>query len=105
MSELAIKDGKVSFEQFEKFVSLVDNVLVDASGNILDIDDADKAVNVQAKSSNEKKATPTKPKEISNAPKKPTAPKNNYNSKPPGKSGGKGNKPSNKNSSKPPRMK
>ena len=43
---LDIRDGKVSYGQFRKFMSLLDNILVDESGNLLGLDDMELAVDL-----------------------------------------------------------
>ena len=46
LSRIEIKDGKVSLDAFRHFMSMLDMVLVDESGNF--VDDASKAVDVGA---------------------------------------------------------
>lgn len=59
LSQVKFVDGKASYDEFKKLVSLIDTVLVDSAGNILDIDDADKAVKLPSeKPSSPKKSSP-----------------------------------------------
>ena len=46
LSRIEIRDGKVSLDAFRHFMSMLDMVLVDESGNF--VDDASKAVDVGA---------------------------------------------------------
>lgn len=45
LRRIDIRDGKVDLAQFQKFISLLDMVLVDDNGNVLGLEDEDKAVN------------------------------------------------------------
>jgi hypothetical protein len=44
MSRIEIKDKKVSLKAFKHFMSMLDMVLMDESGNLLSMDDAGQAV-------------------------------------------------------------
>jgi hypothetical protein len=46
MSRIEIKDKRVSLKAFKHFMSMLDMVLMDESGNLLSMDDADQAVGV-----------------------------------------------------------
>ena len=45
LRRIEIKDGKVDLPQFQKFISLLDMVLVDDNGNVLGLDEEDRAAN------------------------------------------------------------
>jgi hypothetical protein len=47
ISRIGIKEGQVSFNQFKKFINLLDTVLVDEDGEILGLDDEGKAVDLE----------------------------------------------------------
>ena len=46
--QLDIKDGKVDFNSFCQFVKKLDEIYVDADGNLLDIDDNDQSIDLDA---------------------------------------------------------
>lgn len=48
MSRIEIKNGRVDLEAFKHFMRMLDMVIVDDSGNFLTMDDADKAVDIDA---------------------------------------------------------
>lgn len=45
-SKIVAKDGKVSYDEFRKYVKLLDTVLVDENGEVLDYEDKNRAVNL-----------------------------------------------------------
>lgn len=48
MSRIEIKNGRVSLKAFKHFMRMLDMVIVDDSGNFLTMDDADRAVDIDA---------------------------------------------------------
>lgn len=46
LERLDTKDGKVTLDVFRDFVAMLDTVLVDEQGNILGLDEADRAVDL-----------------------------------------------------------
>lgn len=48
LSRIEIKNGRVDLKAFKHFMRMLDMVIVDESGNFLTIDDADKAVDLDA---------------------------------------------------------
>jgi hypothetical protein len=45
-NRLKIKDGKVDLDTFREFMAMLDMVLVDGDGNLLGLDDFDKAIDL-----------------------------------------------------------
>jgi hypothetical protein len=48
LARIEIKNGRVSLKAFKAFMTMLDMVLVDESGNLLSMDDIDKAVDLDA---------------------------------------------------------
>jgi hypothetical protein len=48
LSRIKIKDGRVDLKAFRHFMSMLDMVLVDESGNFLTMDEADRAVDIDS---------------------------------------------------------
>ena len=48
LARIEIKNGRVDLDAFKHFMRMLDMVIVDESGNFLTIDDADKAVDIDA---------------------------------------------------------
>ena len=48
LSRIKIKDGRIDLKAFRHFMSMLDMVLVDASGNFLTMDEADRAVDINS---------------------------------------------------------
>jgi len=46
-SRLEIADGRVDFRTFQKFIGMLDMVLVDDEGTLLGLDDRDRAVDLE----------------------------------------------------------